>query len=409
LRDVTIDQARAGAGPVRLLWFPLVLLWLAGIDLRLTMLAVPPLLPLIHRDLGLSETGVAVLTGLPVFLLAAAAIPGSLLIARLGARRAMVLGIVVLAVSSAFRGAGPSISMLFAMTFVMAIGIAVAQPAMPSLVQQWAPAHIGLATAIYANGILVGETLAAALTLPFVLPLAGGTWELSLAAWGAVVLLTVVPMAWPMPLSLHAPGDPRARWWPDWKNADTWKLGFLQGGASMAYFGSNAFMPDFLRATGRSDLIGACLTALNAGQLPASLLAAAFASAIVGRRAPLVALGAAVLVGLGVFLLSVGRGAVLGAGMLGFCFAFILVLSLALPPLLAERDDVHRLSAGMYAVGYALSFATPVLGGAIWDLTHRPAAAFVPVALGALTVLATAATLPARRAPRTAPNPPAPP
>lgn len=391
-----IDSPKVGLGGARLSWFPLVLLWLAGIDLRLTMLAVPPVLPLIHRDLGLSETGVAVLTGLPVFLLAAAAIPGSLLIARLGARRAMVLGIVVLAVASGLRGAGPSVAVLFAMTFVMAIGIAIAQPAMPSLVQQWAPAHIGLATAIYANGILVGETLAASLTLPLVLPLVGGTWERSLAAWGVVVLLTAVPMAWPATASLDAPGDPRTRWWPEWRSGDTWKLGFLQGGASMAYFGSNAFMPDFLRATGRPHLIGPCLTALNAGQLPASLMAVVFASALVGRRAPLVALSAAVLAGLGVFLLGAGRGSVLGAGLLGFCFAFILVLSLALPPLLAERDDVHRLSAGMYAVGYTLSFATPVLGGAAWDLTHRPETAFVPVVLGALTVLAAAVTLPAR-------------
>jgi len=30
--------------------FRFVLLWLAGIDLRLTLLAVPPVLPLIHRD-----------------------------------------------------------------------------------------------------------------------------------------------------------------------------------------------------------------------------------------------------------------------------------------------------------------------------------------------------------------------
>ena len=40
--------------------FRFVLLWLAGIDLRLTLLAVPPVLPLIHRDLALDETTVAV-------------------------------------------------------------------------------------------------------------------------------------------------------------------------------------------------------------------------------------------------------------------------------------------------------------------------------------------------------------
>ncbi len=49
-----------------------------GADLRLTILAVPPVLTLIHRDLHLSEAGVGALTALPMFLLAAAAILGSL-------------------------------------------------------------------------------------------------------------------------------------------------------------------------------------------------------------------------------------------------------------------------------------------------------------------------------------------
>src|SRR5258708_16858823 len=41
----------------------LFLLWLAGIDLRLTILAVPPVLPLIHRDLALHEKSVAGFSG----------------------------------------------------------------------------------------------------------------------------------------------------------------------------------------------------------------------------------------------------------------------------------------------------------------------------------------------------------
>ncbi len=388
-RACRIDRARALFGD----WLPWLLLWLAGIDVRLTMLAVPPVLPLIHRDLGLSETGVAVLAGLPVFLLAAAAIPGSLLIARLGARRALVAGVVIIAIASGLRGVGSSAPVLFAMTFAMAIGIAIAQPAMPSLVTSWAPARVGQATAIYVNGILVGETLSASLTLPLVLPLVAGSWQRSFAVWAAVVLLTAAFMAWATHRLPDAAGSREARWWPDWSRAETWQLGLLQAGASMAYFGANAFIPDFLRATARSQLIGTCLTMLNAGQLPASVAAWVFAQGIVGRRWPLLMMGVGILAGLGVFLLSPRWAPAIGAGMLGLCFAFVLVLTLALPPILAEGDDVHRLSAGMFAIGYALSFLTPVLGGAAWDLTRRPATSLLPVALGALIILATASAL----------------
>ncbi len=71
----------------------LLLLWLAGIALRLTILAVPPVIPLIHDDLHLSETQVGILSGLPMVLFAGAAIAGSLMIARLGALTALLIGL----------------------------------------------------------------------------------------------------------------------------------------------------------------------------------------------------------------------------------------------------------------------------------------------------------------------------
>ena len=86
--------------------FGLMVLWLAGADLRLTVLAVPPVLPLIHRDLALSERGVGALSGMPVLLFGLAAIPGSLLIAQLGARRAAIAGLLLVAAASAARGVG---------------------------------------------------------------------------------------------------------------------------------------------------------------------------------------------------------------------------------------------------------------------------------------------------------------
>jgi len=70
----------------------LSLLWLGGVGLRLTILAVPPVLALIISDLALSGTEVGILNAIPVSLFALVAVPGSLLIARVGAVRALVVG-----------------------------------------------------------------------------------------------------------------------------------------------------------------------------------------------------------------------------------------------------------------------------------------------------------------------------
>ena len=169
------------------LLFHLAVLWLAGSNLRLTVLAVPPVLPLIHREFALSERAVGALAGLPVLLFGLAAIPGSLLIAHLGARRAAIAGLLLVAAASAMRGVGRSAPMLFAMTLAMAAGVAVAQPALPALVGLWFPQRPGFATAVYANGLLIGEALPVALTIPLVLPLVGGSWPASFAVWAVPV------------------------------------------------------------------------------------------------------------------------------------------------------------------------------------------------------------------------------
>ncbi len=57
--------------------------------MRIPLLVVPPVIPLIHNDLQMTETQVGALMGMPLVMFALAAIPGSLLIARLGAVRGL--------------------------------------------------------------------------------------------------------------------------------------------------------------------------------------------------------------------------------------------------------------------------------------------------------------------------------
>ena len=90
----------------------------------MTILAVPPVLPEIHSQLHIDETAVGFLTGLPVLLLAVVAVPGSLLISRIGSRRALLTGLVLIGVAGAARGISAA-AILFAMTFIMGCGVAV--------------------------------------------------------------------------------------------------------------------------------------------------------------------------------------------------------------------------------------------------------------------------------------------
>ncbi len=372
----------------RIPWLNLLLLWLAGISLRLTLLAVPPLIPLIHRDLPLDETAVAVLLGLPVLLLASAATAGSMLISRFDARRAVIVGTALIGASSALRGAGPSLAMLFGMTLLMGASVAVVQPALPALVYHWTPAHVGLATAVYTNGLLVGELVGAGATTQVIVPLAGN-WRVALAVWGAFPIAVALTL-WLLTPPLGAPDDggEQRQWWPDFGHALTWRLGFIQAGSSVMYFGANAFFPDYLHSVGAARLIAPSLVWLNGSQFPASIVIALFPERFVGRTVPIQIMALATAAGLGVFFIPHDWARLTGAAILGFSSAFCFVLNLVFPPLLAERPaDVHRISAGMFTIGYGMAFVMPLAGGAAWDRTGVAAFSLAPVVIGSLCLL----------------------
>jgi CP family cyanate transporter-like MFS transporter len=366
-------------------WIRLLLLWLGGIDLRLTMLAVPPLIPQIHHDLHLDEKGVGALVSLPVLLLATAAVPGSLLIAKLGVRGALITGLGLVAVFGSTRGVGPSVPVLFTSTFVMGLGVAVSQPAFPTIVREWFPRRIAVATAVYSNGILIGETLPTALTSPVgALPLAHGDWRWALALWSGLVALTAIAIAIAAPKRGPRPAIP-TRWWPSWREGQTVRFGVVMGMASAIYFATNAYIPDFLDQTGRHQLITPTLAIFNGAQLLTAPIVAVWDRLLTGRLGFLGSSALMAIAQVGI-VLTPGAGVLPWAFILGFAAALAFIVVLTMPPRLAAAGDVHRMSAGVFTFQYAIAFVVPLVAGAVWDATGRAVLAFVPGMIAALVM-----------------------
>src|SRR5262249_26463648 len=158
-----------------------------------------------------------------VSLFALAAVVGSLLAARAGASRALLIGLLVTAAASLLRSASGEVGLLYAATILMSLGVAIMQPTLPLLVRTWLPDHIAFGTAVYSNGLLIGEILPVAIT-PFLLLFVGTSWRISIVVWSVPVLMIA---AW---ISLTAPKDTpqvlqRQRWWPNWRRGLVWQLG----------------------------------------------------------------------------------------------------------------------------------------------------------------------------------------
>jgi CP family cyanate transporter-like MFS transporter len=368
----------------------LCVLWFAGVALRMTILAIPPVIPLIHDELRMSETQVGLLIGLPLAIFAIAAVPGSLLIARIGTRLAVILGIVVTALAGGARAAAVDIWTLYAAAIATGLGVAIMQPGLPTLVREWMPARIAMGTVVYTSGMLLGATFPPVLTIPFVLPLVGGSWRLDLLIW-AVPALLVAPVFYLFSPRTH---DHRhvvtaigGRWWPDWKNPLIWLLGLTFGSNNSTYFATNAFLGDYLASQGRPDLLGSALGWLNGSQIFALMVLFATAKHLERRVWPFLLLGPLLLVSfLGIILIPTPLGVILSAAGVGFTTAITLTATLALPPILSAPGDVPRNAAGMFTISYSCAVVIPTISGALWDLTGKPWTAFVPLCVCAVTL-----------------------
>lgn len=384
----------------RNVWLAVALLWLAGNALRITILAVPPVIPLIRDEFALNATQVGILSSIPLALLGIAALMGSLLVARLGLIGALVGGLFLVAGGSALRAIAGDYTMLVLTTIVMCVGVAIMQPIMPGAVRQWMPERIGLGTAIYTNGLLAGEVFAVLFTIPLVLPAVDGSWRASFVVWAfpvAIVALVVWAYA-PRPATATVgPAIVPHKWLPDWHLGLVWRLGALFLCINAIYFGANTFIPIYFKSMDRADLITGTLVGLNFGQIPASLLILAFARHLEGRAWPFILSGVLSCVGLAGLVLDVGAMSKWWAALIGFSDAGALILGLALPALLCKPEDVARTAAGTFTLSYGGAMIVAVLCGAVWDLSGRPALAFFPLGMCTVALMASALLLRGKR------------
>ncbi len=389
---MTSQVSRDGLSTGRLVRLMFVL-WLAGVAMRMTILAMPPIIPLVHNELHMSETEVGLLVGLPLAVFALAAVPGSLLIARIGASLAVVVGMVIAALAGAARGAAVDVTTLYLAAIATGFGVAIMQPALPTLVREWLPSRIALGTIAYTSGMLVGATFAPALTIPYVLPLAGNSWRLDLVLWAAPAIL-IAPLFHQLSPKDTKQAGGRAtsggRWWPNWRDPLIWLLGITLGTNNSSYFSTNAFLGEYLTNLGKPQYLGAALAWLNGLQILAPFVLFFVADRLQRRAWPYLIFGPMLLAGFaGLIVVPTAFGVIVAAALIGFTTAVTLTATLALPPLLSAPEDLPRTAAGMFTISYSLAIVIPTVSGALWDATARPWTAFVPLCLCAvvLTVL----------------------
>ncbi|WP_418141094.1 MFS transporter [Marinobacter sp. MA] len=369
-----------------------VLLWLAGVYLRIPVLVAPPLAPFIGDELALTQALTGALTTLPILMLAIGSMPGSLAIARIGPRNTLALAMVIMVIGSAGRGLMPDTLTLMIASAIMGIGVSMMQPSLPALLPRWLePHHLALGSAIYMNGMLMGEFIGAGITLPVLMPLLDNSWRATLLAWSLPGLLIAAALF--LPKRDRAKPVRKVAWLPDWHNPLTLRIGLLLGLSGSLFFGLNAYMGNLLQHQGQFDKLPDALFWYNLAQVFASLIMLKMARYWVGRRGVIATLASISLLGaIGAVMLN-GWWSIVSATLMSLVAGMLLILLVAIPPLVVSAAETGRLSAGTFLVGYTVAFCVPMLGGVVADWTGDARHALMLMITYGLLVLPLAFTL----------------
>ena len=339
-----------------------------AVNLRPALASVGPVLPEIGADLGLGSWQLAVLTAGPVFCMGLFAATASGLVRRAGLRAAVVVVLATIGAGLLVR-LGPGLALLFAGTLVAAVGIAVGNVLVPTLVREEHPDRVGPLMGLYTVALAGSASVASAASVPLAQYSDLG-WRAALGPWALLALVAAVASA-PRARRQRAPGTTvRARPGGLGRSRLAWSVTGYFALQSLSFYTTLTWLAPILRDGGTSATrAGLLVSLLTLVQLPASLAVPLVASRRSSQR-PLVVLVCVVSVlGLSGLLLAPGHLPVLWVGLLGLGQGAGFALALTLLVLRTSTPaDTTALSAMTQSVGYTCAGLGPLAAGALHDL-----------------------------------------
>ena len=341
---------------------------LVGLNLRPFITGIGPLATGVRAETGLGAQGIALLTLVPMLLMGILAFAGPSLQARIGATRAVIAALAILAVASFLRLFVSTGLGMVGTAALLGLGAAVAQAVFPGIVKRQFPHHVGLVMGLYSSMLMGGGALGAQLA-PLIAT-ASGDWHFGLA-WVALPALIAVALA-----GACLPGDAGR---PQSRNAATsllkrprtWLLMGCFGLVNGGYSTSVAWLAPYYQEQGWTNASSGGLLALMAvGQALAALLMPALAGKSVDRRPWLWLTLAMQAVGFAGLILQPGTAPfalalLLGAG-LGGSFSLTMIVALEHLP---DPAEAGALSAMMQGGGFLIAAIPPWIVAVLHDTT----------------------------------------
>jgi NNP family nitrate/nitrite transporter-like MFS transporter len=341
------------------------------------MLCISPMMQVIRQELQVSYEALAILFSTPVAVLLAFSIPSGLLGDRIGTRKTVAIGAVVMAMGALMRAVSANFMHLLAFTALYGLGFSIAFPNLLKFVGLWFPRErIGLAMGVYATGCTIGAAFAVAATLPIVFPVFN-TVQGTLFIWGLPSALSAGLWLVAKEPPVHAPGrEPKDRGedclQPSlWKSKTMWSIGLLLLLNNIHFYTWSAWTPTLLTIKGASPRLAAFISSSAGWSTIPAMFLIPWASYRFGLRRPFMSGSALLLVvaSCAAFFIPVPLGWPLMA-VVGIATGGTFPMILALPSEMLPKESAATASGIILSTGYMGAFIGPWLAGRILDATR---------------------------------------
>lgn len=338
---------------------------LVGLNLRLAVTSVSPVLGQIRTSLGLSYATVSLLTTIPTLCIGIFAFAAPRIARRLGRERAILWATILTGGATAIRLIGGYVFVLFGTTIAIGVGIGIIQTLLPELVSEYFPNRAAFATGLYTASLVGGAGLASGLTVP--IETLTGSWQAALAMWAipaAVAVLVWLPVTHEtQSFSDHERENSSYR--IPWRQPWAWALTLLVMVIVFMYFVELTWIVPYYTGLGWSaKRAGFLLTVSIGGQVVGALVISGLADRLHDRRPALVVLSGLSIVGLAAVGLVPRLSPWLWVVIMGVGVGGASVLSLTLPIDYAPNADAAgRLSAMVIGIGYSIGAFGPFITG----------------------------------------------
>ncbi|HBU84876.1 MAG TPA: MFS transporter [Paenibacillus sp.] len=366
------------------LFYIVLALILASLNLRPSITSISPLMSTIQSDLGINGITASLLTTLPVLCMGIFAPFSVKLSRRWGNEGAIVLALILIGVGTALRlfvGATPL--MMFT-SFLSGVGIALAGPLLSSFIKQYFPTRVAAMVGIYSTAMVVGASISVGLSVPLQ-NILGGSWKGSLALW-ALLALIALPIWVKLALSarkVRQSGQISAvnvEALPV-KNSRAWILTLFFGLMAAIFYSLTAWLAPAIQSQGYTkETAGSIQTLFTLISLPSTLLIPMLVHRYQRRVFWLV--GCALMELIGVLMLNLSVSPWLAAIPLGIGAGGLFPIALMLP--IDETNNAQEASAWSAMTqsgGYILGALGPLGIGWLHDATGSFIQAFYGLAI----------------------------